>query len=66
MFYFEDEVLHLKRFKKILYLENNKISFLYDKYSLSISGKNLKLISYYEEEAFIKGIIDRIDIIYEN
>ena len=65
MFYFENEVLNIKRFTKILFLEENKISFLFKKYSLEIQGKNLKLVSYYEEEAFVKGNIERIIFNYD-
>lgn len=63
MFYFDDGILNIKRFIKISTLKSNKITFIFKSFVLEIIGIDLKVSSYYEEEAFVLGKIERINIL---
>lgn len=65
MFYFENKILKLERFYKVSYLSKDKITFLFKNFNIEVIGKELSLISYYEEEAFVSGNIERIIFNYD-
>lgn len=65
MFYFNDGILNIKKFIKISTLISDKIIFIFKDYKLLIEGNELKISSYYEEEAFVTGKIERINILHD-
>ena len=65
MFNFNDKVLVVGNFIKILLISDKEISFDFKRYVLVVSGDCL-LIPYLEDnEVGIKGIIKNIDIRYK-
>ena len=65
MFFYDGEVLHLGNFKNILYVENNLIIVKFQKYKLIIKGESLKIIQLEEDEMYIQGIVNKLEINYE-
>ena len=65
MFFYDGEVLHLGNFKNIIYVENNLIIIKFYKFKLNIIGKTLKIIQLSEDEMYIQGVVDKLEINYE-
>lgn len=63
---FEYNLFSLKvyGFKKIKYLDENKLHFNYKRKELIIRGRNLKIINLIDSSLEIKGIVEGIDIKY--
>lgn len=65
MFYFDDKLLKVGNFTKILLLSEDEISFEFKKYILTVSGNGL-IMPYLEDgEVGIKGIIKNVNIKYK-
>lgn len=65
MFYFNDKMLVVGNFKKILLLSDKEISFNFKRYILTVSGDNLLMPYLEDNEVGIKGIIKNINLKYK-
>lgn len=65
MFYFDDKMLIIGRFKKILLLSDKEISFDYKRYVLTVSGDSLVMPYLEDNEVGVKGIIKNINFKYK-
>ena len=65
MFYFNDKMLVVGNFKKILLLSDKEISFSFRRYILTVSGDNLIMPYLEDNEVGIKGIIKNINLKYK-
>ena len=65
MFYFDDKMLVVGSFKKILLLSDKEISFDFKRYVLTVSGDNLVMPYLEDNEAGIKGIVKNINLKYK-
>ena len=65
MFYFDDKLLVVGNFKKILLLSDKEISFDFKRYVLTVSGDNLVMPYLEDNEVGIKGIIKNINLKYK-
>ena len=65
MFYFDDKILVVGNFKKILLLSDKEISFDFKRYVLTISGDSLKIPYLEDNEVGVKGIIKNINFKYK-
>jgi len=65
MFYFNDKMLVVGNFTKILLLSCEEISFDFKRYNLVVSGDNLVMPYLEDKEVGIKGIIKNISIKYK-
>ena len=65
MFYFDDKILVVGNFKKILLLSDKEISFDFKRYILTISGDSLVMPYLEDSEVGIKGIIKNINLKYK-
>lgn len=65
MFYFDDKILVVGNFKKILLLSDKEISFDFKRYILTVSGDNLVMPYLEDNEVGIKGIIKNIGMKYK-
>lgn len=65
MFYFDDKLLVIGNFKKILLLSDKEISFDFKRYVLTVSGDNLFMPYLEDNEVGIKGIIKSINLRYK-
>ena len=65
MFYFNDKMLVVGNFKKILLLSDKEISFNFRRYILTVSGDNLIMPYLEDNEVGIKGIIKNINLKYK-
>ena len=65
MFCFNDKMLVVGGFKKILLLSNTEISFDFKRYVLTISGDSLTMPYLEDNEVGIKGVIKNISIKYK-
>lgn len=65
MFFYDDNLLHIGNFEKILYVENELIIIKLKKFSLEIHGENLLIIQLADDEMYIQGIIGEITLNYE-
>lgn len=65
MFHFDDKMLVVGAFIKILLLSQSEIVFEFKRYSLTVSGDNLVVPYLEDNEAGIKGIIKNISIKYK-
>ena len=65
MFYFDDKMLTIGHFQKILMLSDKEVSISFKRYDLIISGDKL-IVPYLEDkEIGVKGIIKNIRIVYK-
>lgn len=62
MFFYDDNLLHIGNFNKIIYVENELIVIELKKYKLEIHGENLLIIQLCDDEMYIQGIVKEIDI----
>ena len=62
MFFYDENILHVGNFKKVLYVENELIIFLLIKKRLEIYGNNLLIIELNDDELYIQGEIKEVDI----
>ena len=65
MFYFNDKMLVVGDFNKILLLSAEEISFDFKRYNLTVSGDKLFMPYLEDKEVGIKGIIKNINIKYK-
>ena len=65
MFYFNDKMLVVGNFKKIILLSDKEISFDFKRYILTVSGDCLLMPYLEDSEVGIKGIIKHIDFKYK-
>ena len=65
MFYFDDKMLVVGNFKKILLLSDKEISFSFKRYDLIVNGDSLVMPYLEDKEAGIKGIIKNINLKYK-
>lgn len=65
MFYFDDKMLVVGKFVKILLLSDCEIIFDFKRYNLVINGDNLVMPYLEDKEVGIKGIIKNIGIKYK-
>ena len=65
MFCFNDKMLVIGDFKKILLLSNTEISFDFKRYNLIINGDMLVMPYLEDNEVGIKGVIKSINIKYK-
>ena len=65
MFYFDDKMLVVGNFKKILLLSDKEISFSFKRYDLTISGDSLVMPYLEDKEAGIKGVIKYVNFKYK-
>lgn len=66
MFYFDDKMLVVGNFKKILSLSDTNVIFSFKKYNLSVCGESLIMPYLEDREVGIKGIIKTINIEYKS
>lgn len=66
MFYFDDKMLVVGNFKKILSLSDTKVIFSFKKYNLGVCGESLIMPYLEDREVGIKGIIKTINIEYKS
>ncbi len=62
MFFYDENILHVGNFKKVLYVENELIIILLIKKRLEIYGNNLLIIELNDDELYIQGEIKEVDI----
>ena len=62
MFFYDENILHVGNFKKVLYVENELIIILLIKKRLEIYGNNLLIIELNDDELYIQGEIKEDDI----
>lgn len=62
MFFYDENILHVGNFKKVLYVENEVIIILLIKKRLEIYGNNLLIIELNDDELYIQGEIKEVDI----
>lgn len=65
MFYFDDKMLIVGNFNKILLLSDQEIGFDFKRYNLIVSGDKLVMPYLEDKEVGIKGIIKNISIKYK-
>lgn len=65
MFYFNDKMLIIGNFKKIILLSDKEISFDFKRYVLTVSGDSLVMPYLEDNEVGIKGIIKNINLKYK-
>ena len=65
MFYFDDKILVVGNFKKILLLSDKEISFDFKRYVLTVSGDSLIMPYLEDNEVGVKGIIKNINFKYK-
>jgi len=65
MFFYDGEILHLGNFVNVLFVDEKIIKIKYSKYILIVLGNLLKIIQLSEDEMYIQGIIDKMEICYE-
>ena len=65
MFYFDEKMLVVGNFKKILLLSDQEISFSFKRYDLIVNGDSLVMPYLEDKEAGIKGIIKNINLKYK-
>ena len=65
MFYFDEKMLVVGNFKKILLLSDQEISFSFKRYDLIVNGDSLIMPYLEDKEAGIKGIIKNINLKYK-
>ena len=54
MFFYDENILHVGNFKKVLYVENELIIILLIKKRLEIYGNNLLIIELNDDELYIQ------------
>ena len=62
MFFYDENILHVGNFKKVLQVENELIIILLIKKRLEIYGNNLLIIELNDDELYIQGEIKEVDI----
>ena len=62
MFFYDENILHVGNFEKVLYVENELIIILLIKKRLEIYGNNLLIIELNDDELYIQGEIKEVDI----
>lgn len=62
MFFYDENILHVGNFKKVLYVENELIIILLIKKRLEIYGNNLLIVELNDDELYIQGEIKEVDI----
>jgi len=65
MFYFDDKMLVIGNFKKILLISDKEISFDFKRYILTVSGDSLIMPYLEDNEVGVKGIIKNINFKYK-
>lgn len=65
MFYFDDKMLIVGNFKKILLLSDKEISFDFKRYILTVSGDYLVMPYLEDKEVGVKGLIKNISFKYK-
>ena len=65
MFYFDDKMLIVGNFNKILLLSSEEISFDFKRYNLIVNGDRLVMPYLEDKEVGIKGIVKNISIKYK-
>ncbi len=65
MLYYDDKVLVVGNFKKILELSNKEISFSFKRYDLIVKGDYLMMPYLEDNEVGIKGLIKSIEFKYK-
>lgn len=65
MFYFDDKMLVVGNFKKILLLSDKEISFDFKRYILTVNGDSLVMPYLEDKEVGVRGIIKNINFKYK-
>lgn len=65
MFFYDDNLIHIGNFNKIVYVENELIIIELKKVTLEIYGENLLIIQLTDDEMYIQGIVKEIDLKHE-
>lgn len=65
MFYYDDKMLVVGKFRKILVISNTEISFDFKRYVLTIKGDALVMPYLEDNEVGIKGIIKNLSFNYK-
>ena len=65
MFYFDDKMLVVGKFKKILLLSDKEICFSFKRYDLIVNGEALIMPYLEDKEAGIKGVIKNVSFRYK-
>lgn len=65
MFYYDDKMLVVGKFRKILVISNTEISFDFKRYVLTIKGDALVIPYLEDNEVGIKGIIKNLSFNYK-
>ena len=65
MFYFDEKMLVVGNFSKILLISDNEICFDFKRYHLNVSGDKLVMPYLEDKEAGVKGIIKNIGLKYK-
>lgn len=65
MFYYDDKMLVIGKFKKIITISSQKISFDFKRYILIIDGDSLIMPYLEDNEVGVKGIIKSINFNYK-
>lgn len=65
VFYYEDKILVVGNFKKILLFSDKEINFDYKRFVLVVSGDNLSMPYLEDKEVGIRGIINNISFKYK-
>lgn len=64
MFEYTINCLRVYGFKKIVYLDENKMNFKYKRKELIIQGRNLRAINLLDKSLDVKGVVENIAIRY--
>ncbi len=62
MFFYDNNLLHIGNFQKIIFVENELIIIELKKVTLEIHGENLLIIQLADDEMYIQGIVKEIDL----
>lgn len=65
MLYYDDKMLVIGKFKKILTISNTEISFDFKRYVLMVKGDSLVMPYLEDNEVGVKGIIKSLNFYYK-
>ena len=65
MFYYDEKILVVGNFNKILLLNSKEMCFDFNRYNLIVTGDDLVMPYLEDKEVGIKGIIKNINIKYK-
>ena len=64
MFFYEEKLLHLGNIVHVKYVESDLIIVQFEKYTLQIYGNNLVVIQLAEDQMYIQGNIEELELKY--